>query len=165
MKVIDNFLDKDKYNHLKEVMFSDGVPWFLKQGTVDGKKKDINWFSHCFYNNYKPDSDLFHLIPEFIERLNISSIIQIRCNLSFKTNKDFKTVWHTDTTYKNHKTAIFYFNTGTSGTYFKIKGKEKFVKAKANRMVVFDCNIQHCAYLNNKIDRRIVINFNYYEKN
>ena len=38
------------------------------------------------------------------------------------------------------------------------------IKAKENRMVVFDGNIQHCAYLNNKIDRRIVINFNYYEK-
>tara|TARA_R110002126_G_scaffold150351_1_gene296535 strand:+ start:633 stop:1127 length:495 start_codon:yes stop_codon:yes gene_type:complete len=163
MKTIDNFLSQDLFNQLKDTVYSDSVPWFSKSGTVDNKK-DIAWFSHCIYNEFKPDSNLFALFPEFIERLNISSIIQIRCNLSFKTNKDFKTVWHTDYTYKNHKTAIFYFNTDTSGTYFKIKGKEKFVRAKANRMVVFDGNIQHCAYLNNKTDKRVVINFNYYEK-
>ena len=45
-----------------------------------------------------------------------------------------------------------------------LDNEEKFIEAKENRMVVFDGDIQHCAYLNNKIDRRIVINFNYYEK-
>lgn len=166
MKVIDNFLDKDRYNHLKEVMFSDGVPWFLKQGTVDGKKKDLIWFSHCFYNNHKPDSNLYHLIPDFLTKLKVSSLIQIRANLSLNPPKDkYKTNIHTDYTFSNSKTAIFYFNTDTSGTIFYINKKETFIEAKENRMVIFDASIKHCGYLSNKSDKRIVINFNYYEEN
>lgn len=163
MKIIDNFINQDLFNQLKDTMFSDSIPWFCKSGTVSGSKKDIIWFSHCFYNDFKPDSNLFSFMPEIIDKLNIASIIQIRANLVLKTEKDFKTTWHTDYNY-NNKTAILYFNTDTSGTYFKIKNKDKFVKAKANRMVIFDGNIKHCAFLNNKINKRIVINFNYYER-
>ena len=139
-------------------------PWFSKSGTVDDKSKDINWFSHCLYNEFRPGSDLFPSTLDFIKKLNVSALIEIRANLSLKTDQDYKTIWHADYPYKNNKTAIFYFNTDTTGTCFKIDNEEKFIEAKENRMVVFDGNIQHCAYLNNKIDRRIVINFNYYEK-
>lgn len=165
MKIIDNFLNKDLYLQIKQTLFSDHIAWFSKTGTVEGKTKDINWFAHCLYNNFKPDSDVFNFMPEFIEKLNVASIIEIRANLSLKTEKDLKTTWHTDYNYKNSKTSIFYFNTDSTGTCFKINNKEKIIKAKENRMVVFDSNTQHCALLNNKIDKRIVINFNYYEKN
>ena len=165
VKIIDNFINKDLYIQLKNIFLGDNFPWFLKKGTVDSKKNDLNWFSHSIYNDFKPNSDIFSFMHEFIKKLNMSSLIQIRINLSLATNKDFKTLWHTDYNYKNHKTAIFYFNSDTTGTVFKIKEKEKLVKAKENRIVVFDGDTQHCAYLNNKIDRRIVINFNYYEKN
>ena len=165
MKVIDNFLNKDRYNHLKEVMFSDGVPWFLKQGTVDGKKEDLTWFSHCFYNENKPDSNLYSFMPDFLNKLNVASLLQIRANLSLTPPTDkFKTNAHIDYPYTNSKTAIFYFNTDTSGTIFYNK-KEELIKAKENRMVVFNTNIKHCGYLTNKSNKRIVINFNYYEKN
>tara|TARA_R100001369_G_scaffold42971_1_gene69206 strand:- start:2299 stop:2799 length:501 start_codon:yes stop_codon:yes gene_type:complete len=165
VKIIDNFIDKDLYLQVKNTLFSDSLPWFSKKGTVNGKENDLNWFSHSIYNDFKPNSNIFSFMPEFIEKLKISSIIEIRTNLSFKTNKDFKTLWHTDYGYKNHKTAIFYFNTDTTGTVFKIKNKEKLIKSKENRIVIFDGSIKHCAYLNNKSEKRVVINFNYYEKN
>ena len=165
VQVKDNFLPEYTYKDLKQKMFSSHVPWFSKSGTVDNKSKDINWFSHCLYNDFRPGSDLFPSTLDLINKLNVSALIEIRANLSLKTDQDYKTIWHTDYPYKNNKTAIFYFNTDTTGTCFKTDNKEKFIEAKENRMVVFDGNIQHCAYLNNKIDRRIVINFNYYEKN
>lgn len=165
MKIIDNFINKNLYLQIKETLFSDNVAWFSKSGTVENKSKDIQWFSHSVYNNFKPNSNVFNFMPEFIEKLNIASIIEIRANLSLKTEKNIKTTWHRDYNYKNSKTAIFYFNTDGTGTFFKIKNKEKMIKAKENKIVVFDGNTQHCAYLNNKTDKRIVINFNYYEKN
>lgn len=165
MKIIDNFLEKNSYEHLKDVMFKDGIPWFLKQGTVDGANKDLNWFSHCFYNDFQPDSNLYSFIPNFLDKLNVASLLQVRANLSLTPPKDkYKTNVHVDYPYKNSKTAIFYFNTDTSGTIFYDK-KEKLIKAKENRMVIFNTNIKHCGYLTKKSNKRIVINFNYYEKN
>jgi len=165
MKIIDNFINQSLFDQLKDTMYSDSVAWFCKSGTVDKSKKDVIWFSHCLYNDFKPDSNIFNFMPEFIEKLNISSFIQVRANLSLKTEKDVKTTWHTDYDYKNSKTAIFYFNTDSTGTCFKIKNKEKIIKSKENRIVIFDGSIKHCAYLNNKSEKRVVINFNYYEKN
>jgi hypothetical protein len=165
VKIIDNFINKNLYLQIKEGLFSDNLAWFSKNGTVENEKKDIQWFSHSVYNNFKPNSDAFNLMQEFVEKLNISSIVEIRINLCLKTKENFKTSWHKDYGYKNLKTAIFYFDTDTTGTYFKVNNKEKLVKAKENRIVIFDSDTEHCAMLNNKIDKRIVINFNYYEKN
>ena len=59
---------------------------------------------------------------------------------------------------KNSKTSLFYL-TDKGATTFKIDGKETTVEAKQNRMVTFDCKIEHKAVCH-KVGEpfRIVIN-------
>ena len=58
VKTIDNFLSKDLYLQMKETFLGENIPWFLKKGTVDNEAKDIAWFSHCIYNEFKPDEKI-----------------------------------------------------------------------------------------------------------
>jgi hypothetical protein len=161
LKIVDNFLNETFYKNLKNIFFSDQVPWFLISGTLPNKSVDVNWLSHCVFNNNQPQSNLYNYLDEFKNKLEVSQYIQIRANLVLNSMDEFKSHWHVDYKTKN-KTAIFYFNEDTSGTYFLINNKEEFVESKENRIVIFDSDIQHCGYLNKKINKRIVINFNYY---
>ena len=58
----------------------------------------------------------------------------------------------------NVTTAILYINTNNGYTKFKKGGK---VKSVANRVVIFDSNLEHMGYACTNEKRRIVVNFNY----
>lgn len=166
IKIFDNFLSEKMFQKISNEINSDKISFILKKGTTFNDGLDIYWLKHSIYNNFKPESNLFFLMDEFIQKLNITSIIQIRLNLVLKQPyKNFKTNFHTDyDNYKNLKTGLFYFSVDGTGTIFKIGEEEKLVKCKPNRMVVFDSEINHCGYLNNNFNTRFAINFNYYEK-
>ena len=167
IKVIDNFLSEETFDKISKNIFSDKIPFYVTESTTNEGSTDIYWLSHSIYNDFKPNSDLFIFMSEFFNKLNISSIINIRLNLILKIPYSLiKTNYHIDyDNYQNLKTAIFYFNKDGTGTYFKINNDEKFIESKKNRMVVFDSNISHCAFLNNKFEKRFVLNFNFYQKN
>ena len=74
----------------------------------------------------------------------------------------FKTSgWHRDYDFKC-KTAILYLNDCDGGTELKINNKITFIKADANKMLVFDTPILHRAITSKKEPIRYVINFNYF---
>ena len=74
----------------------------------------------------------------------------------------FKTAgWHTDYDLKC-KTAILYLNDCDGGTELKIDNKVTFIKADANKILVFDTPIQHRAITSKKEPIRYIINFNYF---
>ena len=56
-------------------------------------------------------------------------------------------------------TAIFYLNTCNGYTKFRKSGKK--IKTVANRMVIFDSNLEHAAFSQTDEKVRVVINFNY----
>ena len=55
-------------------------------------------------------------------------------------------------------TSILYLNTNNGWTAIKGYGK---VENVANRMVIFDSNLQHSGVTCTDKNRRVVINFNY----
>ena len=55
-------------------------------------------------------------------------------------------------------TSILYLNTNNGWTAIKGYGK---VERVANRMVIFDSNLQHSGVTCTDKNRRVVINFNY----
>ena len=55
-------------------------------------------------------------------------------------------------------TSILYINTNNGWTVIKGYGK---VESVANRMVIFDSNLQHSGVTCTDKNRRVVINFNY----
>ena len=84
-------------------------------------------------------------------------IFRIKINLTMRTEKLFNHVYHIDLPNKC-TTAIFYVNSNNGKTIFK-QGDE--VDSVANRMVVFNSDLEHAATSHTDEKTRVVINFNY----
>ena len=95
-------------------------------------------------------------MDSFFKGLDIKEIFRIKMNLTTRTEKLFNHLYHTD--FKDCTTAIFYMNTNNGKTIFK-HGEE--VNSIANRIVIFNSNLEHAATSHTDEKTRVVINFNY----
>ena len=89
--------------------------------------------------------------------------IQVRANMFL--NKIFdRSGWHIDYN-SNNTTAILYLNDCDGGTELKINNKIEFVKAEKNKLLTFPSNTTHRARTSTDVDRRYIMNFNYFTHN
>ena len=119
------------------------------------------YFTYCFYNNMISKCQTYesYIIP-ILKKLHAEAPIQIRANMSISAL--YKTSgWHSDYDFKC-KTAILYLNDCDGGTELKINNKITFIKADANKMLVFDTPILHRGTTSKKEPIRYIINFNYF---
>tara|TARA_R100000005_G_C4925665_1_gene156933 strand:- start:333 stop:818 length:486 start_codon:yes stop_codon:yes gene_type:complete len=161
VKVIENFLDKNDFLNLENYLLEKELAWYYRDSTVVNGD-DVSYFTHSFFNEDTINSTSFNLVKPILNKLNYSSIIQIRANLILRNETSKKTGWHIDYNYKNHKTAIFYINESNGPTIFKNKKLKIF--PKKNKILIMDGNTEHALYTQTDTKRRVVININYYEK-
>ena len=162
-KVTDNFLEKKSFTELKNIIFSNKIPWYLQEKTTD-KFFDINWLSHVLFLDGEVRSELFEPVMALFKNIDVHMLSQVRLNLVMSVPKSLRTEWHKDPLtdkYAINKTAIFYFNDGESGTMLNLNKEIKFIQNKENRFLEFDQNTLHCGFLEKNLLNRIVINFNY----
>jgi hypothetical protein len=162
MKIISNFLEKDNFNNLKNLFYSDNFPWYLAEGVIKPKDNQIQ-FIHNFYKNFTISSSFFNLIYPAVIKLNVVSLIRIKANFLYKTNKIIEHGYHTDIeigTKINSKTAVLYINTNNGYTKFK---NGKTISSEENKIVIFDTNILHTGSTCTDENTRVVVNFNYYD--
>jgi hypothetical protein len=159
-KVIDNFLEKNLFNELKEILFSNKVAWFLLD-SMTKNEKDSYFFNHCFYNHNKINSIFFDpFIVPILDKLECKSLIEARANLIFKKEKQYFSSFHIDRPFKC-TTAILYLNSNNGYTILDEKEKIK-IDCVENRMLIFDSDISHCGVSQTDEEKRLVINFNYF---
>ena len=91
-------------------------------------------------------------------RLELSELIKIKANLSFRTTEKIIHGYHVDLPYEC-KTAIYYLNTNDGCTMFK-DGRE--VGSVENRLVIFNSQLAHTGTTCTDQKIRSVINFNYF---
>jgi len=157
IKIIDNFLNKDDLNNLKNQFLSNNFPWYFQKGIAFENDEDFQ-YTHIFFNHNKINSDYFNLLEPFLSLLNIKSIVRIKLNLTTKENKIKKFKFHTDFDF-NCKTAIFYLNTNNGKTVFKNK---KEIESVENRIVIFPSNFEHTGTTHTDTQYRVVLNLNYF---
>ena len=169
MEVIDNFLPEYQFQQISYVILSDDFPWYWNEGVVCNYGDDNNPRSYQFTNTFfnirhggviAPNSySLFDIVQQ---KLGVKRLDRIKSNLNNKTLFHRKGGYHTDNNpsdpYQHTKTAVLYLNTNNGWTEFKKGGK---VKSVANRMVIFDSNLEHQGVTCTDEKRRVVINFNY----
>ena len=169
MEVIDNFLPEYQFQQISYVILSDDFPWYWNEGVVCNYGDDNNPRSYQFTNTFfnirhggviAPNSySLFDIVQQ---KLGVKRLDRIKSNLNNKTLFHRKGGYHTDNNpsdpYQHTKTAVLYLNTNNGWTEFKKGGK---VKSVANRIVIFDSNLQHTGVTCTDEKRRVVINFNY----
>jgi hypothetical protein len=173
MQIIDNFLDQDYFNELKELMIvSRTFPWYYNNGVVRDNEYDNYQFTHVFYANAEPLSSFYKNIKPCAVKLNAISLIRIKANLIPQRDKIIEHGFHIDVAeagdnslpgnlkhVKNIKTAILYMNTNNGYTLFEDGTK---VNSIENRMVVFDCATKHTGTTCTDEKLRVVVNFNFF---
>ena len=165
-KVVDNFLNKNEFNHIKNVVCDHFFPWYffpaitIEENTI---KKDVEefQFTHTFYENNRPNSPYFNNLQPLLNKLNCKSLVRIKVNLNPYSSTLTESKYHVDFDYKNLKTAVYYINTNNG--YTKFKKNNKKIKSVENRMVKFDSSLEHLGTNTTDNKRRIVLNINYFE--
>ena len=159
LEIVDNFLPNYEFEKIKKLMMGDWFPWFYNPDIVhkgDGKSQ----FTHVFFYQPPPwngkNSEYFDLWIPCIQKLKCHSLYRIKANLTYRTVFHRKTKLHIDK--EDMFTAIFYINTCNGYTRFK-NGPN--VKSVANRMVIFDSNLQHSGVTCTNGQVRVVVNFNF----
>ena len=157
-QVIDNFLPKDQFNHLQELLTGPWFPWYYNNTSV-GEGDGNGRHKHSVYN--PKTGSLTEYLPYFdncqgklgVKKLHRILVNSVGPSFLFRKNTGF----HTDDIPCPY-TSIFYINTNNGYTIFE--GGDK-IKCVANRMLIFDSSLKHAAVTCTDKPRRIVVNFNY----
>jgi len=158
-----NFLPLESFENIANTIIEDDFPWRKRDSMVYDDKKNQMYFTYSFYNKMNSASELYEpLIIPILKKLNAVSPIQVRANM-FVSNLFTKSRYHADYDF-DCKTAILYLNDCDGGTELKINNEIIFIKAEANKMLIFDTTILHQALTSKKEPVRYIINFNYFTK-
>lgn len=157
MKVIDNFLDQDSFNHFKNIITGQYFPWYFNnQKVLDDNHLD----NYQFVNTFKDGNTAMSLLNVFKEKLNVSNFLRAKLNCTTRTNKIFEFKSHRDLDV-NCLVSIFYINSNNG--YTKFENGEK-IESIENRLITFDNNLKHNGTTSTNSQTRIVLNL-CYEKN
>ena len=164
MKVIDNFLSKDYYKELKDLVHSNKFAWFYYKATTHSTDDKNSMFAHTLYNNNRINSN-FHnkfepLRHSISSHIPFNQLLRIKLNLYPNQGKQIKHYPHHDWTGKNNipekdvHIGVFNFTTCNGSTV--IGGKK--IKSKENQIVFFENTIEHYGITQTDSDVRIVLN-------
>ena len=155
IKIIDNFLEKEFFLTLQNLILGEYFAWFFNDYKVYKNDNDFQ-FVHTVVRKSETTSDFIKYINPILSKLNAKKTIQVKLNLQTKKDKIYNHIFHTDML--NVTTAIFYINNNNGKTIFK-NGEE--VDSMENRMVIFNSNLEHTGTSHTDSKRRVLINFNY----
>ena len=166
MEVVDNFLSEYQFKQINDVILTDHFPWYWNDETLPPNNDYYNpndyQFTHRIFDLADGGilSDYYSLCDIIQQKLGVRKLSRIKMNVLPRTFFHRKGGMHTDLwgLTSIQKTAIFYVNTNNGWTEFKKGGK---VKSVANRIVIFDSNVEHQGVTCTDKKRRVVINFNY----
>jgi hypothetical protein len=166
VEVFDNYLPQDTLQNLQNEMLCDDFPWFYGDSKVGLDQGDLGFYTelfdfqfvHLFYIDHTPNSPRIEMLNPILDILNPCALVRIKANITFCTPEVIKFPLHTDHEGFNGKTAVFYLNTNNGYTEFESGDR---VESVANRMVVFDSNLQHRGSTCSDSRYRLVLNFNY----
>ena len=160
VKVVDNFLPEYQFKQIQDMLIEKETlfPWYYNEGMVS-EGDGLFQFTHLFYSHIDGrKSSFYSLLDACQNKLGVKRIVRIKANLNARTIFHRKTGWHYD--FNDMTTSILYLNTNNGWTAIKGYGK---VENVANRMVIFDSNLQHTGVTCTDQNRRVMINFNYEE--
>ena len=157
-QVIDNFLEKEEFIKIKNVILSANFSWYYNNTVSFKDSKDGFYFTHNFFCDYCVGSDKYSLLYPIFNKLNLKSIIRAKGNFYPKTEKIKEHGKHSDYKFK-HNGFLFYINTNNGFTRLK-DGKK--IESIENRGLLFDPSIEHNSSTCTDQHGRININFNYF---
>ena len=156
MKIINNFLEKENFEKLRNIIMSSEFPWSYNEYCVDPPAPQISQFTHAFFWNSIP-RESYLVVKPLVEKLNPKSIGRIKANLLLRTEQKIETGLHKDDNGEKFTSAIYFLNNNNG--YTRI-GNEK-IFSKENSIVIFKSNELHTGSTCTDTSRRALINLVY----
>jgi len=193
IKIEDNFLDRKKFNNLKEFMTSEAgqgprpLHWYFKDryytpythyvnplsnnkamDKLDVEDELDNFlFIHPFYEELQPKSPFMKELTPILELIQPLAIYRITANLLTRLPTIVENTPHTDigpmSDEKLKQWTTSIFYINTNNGYTKFEDGTK-VESVANRMLTFPTNMKHSGTACTDQKYRIIINFNYFDQ-
>jgi hypothetical protein len=160
-EVIDNFLDKEYFDTLKNTLTSLDMNWFYRDNMTSDDENGMCYFTHNFFLKNTISSPYFNLLEPLLYKLKISSLIEVRANMSISKKDTYESSWHVDYPDGNSKTAILYLTTCNAKTMINVEKEIIEIDSVENRILIFDTCISHKMKSATDAKRRIIINLNY----
>ena len=165
MKIFDNFLSDEDFDNLLEGVTHDLFPWYWGE-VVSEDSLDVDpiynyQLQHTFFNNGRIRSDYFKYVVPILEKLDVRVIHRVKINSNPMAPEVIEHGFHVDNEFRRSSTAIFYLNDNDGYTKFECGEK---VKSVANRLVLFDTDIEHTGTTCTNAPRRIVMSINFIGK-
>ena len=161
-KIIDNFLEKEKFDSLTKIVFSEYFPYYFQENIndlyINDNKNNHFYLTHILYNNFKSNSSSFDNFYFLLDKINVKSLIRMKINCYPKTHKLEIHKSHSDYDFK-HKGCIIYFNDCDGHTILKDGTK---IESIANRALFFDPSLLHSSTSCTNKKARFNININYF---
>ena len=178
VNIQDNFLPKESFDRLKELIGGENLAWYYTEyqndklleekggypiGTplLPSETDESFQFCHLFYEKESFASDQAYILSEVLDLINPQSLIRIKANMTTRSSLATRKGFHTDVpVHFKATTAILYLNTCNGYTLF---GGGQKVHQVANRFVSFDSSMEHTGVSHTDVSKpRILINFNYF---
>lgn len=185
MIIIDNFLPKEYYNQLLNIIMSGEFDWYHSHNTITqplcGKNvKESTQFNHSFFINDEPKNffDLIEPMYFALEEhgLKPKHIYRTKANMLMKEPDYPDDTYHgphPDHPIPNTLTMVYYLNDSDGDTFVfeenyleNLNFEEKLdelkieqrITPKANRAIIFDATQLHASSPPRETYRRVVIN-------
>jgi|TARA_B110000858_G_C17547442_1_gene356421 hypothetical protein len=160
----DDFLDKEYFKKLQDLVFGLSFPWFVSP-SVRGDKPDANYqMVHVVYGNHAILSDFYNELGPLFTDLDIFVALRIKLNLLKREEKIIEHGMHIDVPNApdNALTSLLYMNTNNGYTKFETGEK---VKSVENRLVTFQNDLMHTGSTNNcEAINRCVMNIDWIKR-
>jgi len=159
-KIIDNYLSKEDFKKLKDIITGDTFPWFYNRSVADtnNENEKNTYFSHMIFNMTAQSSffDIFY--EKLIKHISPTGLRRIKVNLYPKSEKLIYHPKHVDFPFP-HKGFILYLNTCNG---FTILNDGTKIETIENRGLFFDSSLPHNSTTCTDKKRRLNINVNYF---
>ncbi len=162
--VIDNYLPREQFEELKNIICSDNFqwPWYYNKFVDDREKGETHehfCFNHLVYDHYVQNSSFFEDFLPLINKINPNALIRVKVN-AYPKNGDKIITHNSHIDYDfTHKGALFYLNTCNGKTILE-DGTE--IDSVANRILFFDSSRPHQSTNCTDAKMRFNININYF---
>jgi hypothetical protein len=169
-KIIDNALNTNDFDILKDFVLGANFSWYFEENVVDPgwaiepltqDQKDWNFFSaHALFRDSTivTSPDFWNIIQPILEILKPKALIRAKVNAYTRTPKIVHHAEHMDQDY-DHTSALLYLNTNNGLTVLE-NGTE--IKSIANRLLLFNGSKPHHSTTCTDATRRVNLNFNYF---
>ena len=168
--VQDNFLSKDYFQELKDVVFSHQFPWYMVgvldeytpgSALIKGNPSSDVQMVHMAYVDHQVYSDFFHALKPMFEDMDLFSCFKVKLNWLKRQETIVEHGFHVDypEAPDGNLTSILYMNTNNGYTKFEDGTK---IESIENRLITFPVHLKHTGSTNTcDAQFRCVMNINW----